>query len=306
MCFGGLQQMKVNQLIDIVKRTHPYIQINEVQTNINGWDNDILLLNNNIVFRFPKSKGIAAKVKDEVALMNQLQLKNPLVQIPKYECVYLDGVFRGVRYEYLDGESLSDLEVINTLKPQNAEIIGDFLTKLHSIDLTKLKDTKIISIHTKEYWEDLYNSVETLVYPYLKLPQKTEINNLFKNFFSNSIFLTPKKVLIHGDLTIANILFQKDKGLVSGIIDFTDAQIGDPAFDFAGLYWSFGPDFTNKVLSFYQVKDKESILNRVQSFYGLQTIFHNLLYAIKENQYVDWETALDRFSSLYSIRNKRF
>jgi aminoglycoside 2''-phosphotransferase len=296
--------MKVNELIDIVKSTHPDIQINEVQTKMNGWDNDILILNNEVVFRFPKSKGVAEKVQDEVALVSQLLLKKPLVQIPRYESVYLDEEFRGVKYDYIDGESLSDYEVINYIKTQNAEILGDFLTKLHSIDLSKLKGTKKVPIHTMEYWEDLFNSVEAFVFPYLKQSQKTEINNLFKSFFHNSIFTTSKKRLIHGDLTIANILFQKDKGLVNGIIDFTDAQVGDPAFDFAGLYWSFGPDFTTDVLSYYQVKDKESILNRVQSFYGLQPIFHNLLYAIKENHYMDWETALARFSFLYSIRNK--
>jgi aminoglycoside 2''-phosphotransferase len=296
--------MKVNELIDIVKSTHLDIQINEVQTKMNGWDNDILILNNEVVFRFPKSKGVAAKVQDEVALVSQLLLKNPWVQIPRYESVYLDEEFRGVKYDYIDGESLSDYEVINYIKPQNAEILGDFLTKLHSIDLSTLKGTKIVPIHTMEYWEDLFNSVEAFVFPYLKQSQKNKINNLFKSFFKNSIFTTSKKRLIHGDLTIANILFQKDKGLVNGIIDFTDAQVGDPAFDFAGLYWSFGPDFTPDVLSYYQVKDKESILNRVQSFYGLQPIFHNLLYAIKENHYMDWETALARFSFLYSIRNK--
>ncbi|TYS14153.1 aminoglycoside phosphotransferase family protein [Rossellomorea vietnamensis] len=298
--------MKVNQLIDIIKRTNPDIQINEIQTNTNGWDNDILILNNKVVFRFPKSKEVAVKVKDEVSLINRLQLENPLVKLPKYESVYLDGEFKGVRYDYLEGDSLSDFEVINLIKPQNAEIIGDFLTKLHSINLSEFKGAKILPIHTKEYWEDLYNSVEALVFPCIKQSQKIEINNLFNDFFSNSNFSTTKKVLIHGDLTIANILFQKDKGLVSGIIDFTDAQAGDPAFDFAGLYWSLGPDFTAEVLSYYQVKDNGSIFNRVQSFYGLQPIFHNLLYAIKENHYVDWETALDRFSYLNSIRNEKF
>ncbi|WP_375137316.1 phosphotransferase [Cytobacillus oceanisediminis] len=111
-----------------------------------------------------------------------------------------------------------------------------------------------------------------------------------------------KKVIIHGDLTTANILFNQEKGLVNGIIDFTDAQIGDPAFDFAGLYWSFGPDFTKDVLSYYKAEDKESIFKRVQSFYGLQPIFHNLIFAVKENLDVNWETAFERFSYLNSLR----
>ncbi|MBN8191864.1 aminoglycoside phosphotransferase family protein [Bacillus sp. NTK074B] len=294
--------MRVYQLIDIVRRAYPDIQINEVRTNNKGWDNDILILNDQVVFRFPKTIGIAEKVKDEVALVRQLHLANPLVQIPRYESVYLDGEFKGVKYEYLDGVTLSDGDVIKSIKPQNAKKLGDFLTKLHSIDYLKLKDTKIVPIHTKEYWADLYASVEAFIYPYLKESEKREINYVFENFFHNPIFSIPEKGLIHGDLTIANILFKKDKGLVSGIIDFTDAQVGDPAFDFAGLYWSFGPEFTKEVLSFYQSDEKEQILNRVQSFYGLQPIFHHLLHAVREHHDVDWETVLDRFSYLYSVK----
>ena len=295
--------MKADPLIELVKKVYPEIKINQVKTKTNGWDNDILILNNEVVFRFPKSKEVASKVKDEVVLVSQLALKNPLLQFPRYEPVYLNGEFKGVKYDYLEGESLSEVQINHSLPLQNAELIGDFLTKLHSIDLSTLKETKIEPSHTKEYWENLYNLVETSVFPNLKRSQKAEITNLFRDFFCDSMFSADNKVLIHGDLTTSNILFQKEKGLVSGIIDFTDAQIGDPAFDFAGLYWSFGPDFTTEVLSHYQAADKESIFDRVQSFYGLQPVFHNLLYAIKENQHVDWETALDRFSYLNSLRN---
>ncbi|WP_421385312.1 aminoglycoside phosphotransferase family protein [Bacillus salacetis] len=297
--------MKADHLIEIVNKTHPDITISDVKFKTNGWDNDIIILNNEVVFRFPKSEGVASKVKDEMNLTRQLALKNPLLQIPRYEPVFLHGEFKGVKYEYLNGETVSDSDHNYLLNQQNANLLGDFLTKLHSIDLSMLRGTNIVTVHTQEYWEDLYHSVVKYIFPNLKIPQRVDIQNLFENFLNSSTFSTYNKVLIHGDLTTSNMLFQKEKQLVSGIIDFTDAQVGDPAFDFAGFYWSFGPDFTREVVSHYQTEDSESIFKRVQCFYGLQPIFHNLLYAVRENQLVNWDTALDRFAYLYALKDKK-
>lgn len=101
-------------------------------------------------------------------------------------------------------------------------------------------------------------------------------------------------------MTTSNIIYSKDKGCVNGIIDFTDAQIGDPAFDFAGVYWTFGLDFTKDVLHWYNgYETSESLLKRVKTFYGLQPVFHELLYAIENNQEIKWKSALERFSTLF-------
>lgn len=91
------------------------------------------------------------------------------------------------------------------------------------------------------------------------------------------------KVVIHGDLTSANILYHPSKKEISGIIDFTDTQIGDPAFDFAGLYWDFGDQFTKEALASYQTKfNKDEMYRRVTSFYGLQPIFHKWLKNVND------------------------
>jgi aminoglycoside phosphotransferase (APT) family kinase protein len=47
------------------------------------------------------------------------------------------------------------------------------------------------------------------------------------------------RVLIHGDITEDHILLAPDGERLSGVIDFTDAAVGDPAFDFTFL-WAYG------------------------------------------------------------------
>ncbi|RIW30383.1 aminoglycoside phosphotransferase family protein [Bacillus salacetis] len=286
--------MNLQEMLDIIKQTNTDIHIDTVKSFTNGWDNDILLVNDEVVFRFPKTKETASKVMAEAALIKQLILKRPLLLVPEYEMVLHDGNFIGVKYDYITGDS----GLQPSFNRRNARLIGDFLTKLHTIDPSAIKDTNIRPVHNKKYWEELNDSVETYIFPHISPTEKTAVQNLFSNFFSDSIFSTHQRVAIHGDLTTANMIFNKETGLVKGIIDFTDAQVGDPAFDFAGLYWALGPVFTMEVLSHYHSEDKEAIFNRVQNFYGLQPVFHELIYAIKSQQSVNWNTALNRFLKL--------
>ena len=46
--------------------------------------------------------------------------------------------------------------------------------------------------------------------------------------------------VIHGDFTDDHILLESVDGRLAGVIDFTDACLGDPAYDFAFL-WAYGP-----------------------------------------------------------------
>ncbi|USK53158.1 aminoglycoside phosphotransferase family protein [Cytobacillus solani] len=287
----------------IIKKTYPHLEINEVRINNNGWDNDILIINDEIVFRFPKSEHLITKVIDEMKILDHLAVIEPIIKIPKYEPVFNENKLIGVKYAFLKGKSLSEYTDCQlNEEPENAKLMADFLTKLHSIDISVMNDTNLTAIHTLHYWENLYSLVKQVVFPFLNTYQQSEISEVFISFINNYSSLSYKKTLIHGDLTPSNIIFNKTINRIDGIIDFTDAQFGDPAFDFAGLYWTFGPDFTQKVLSWYNNTEcADLIFNRVRTFYGLQPVFHELLHVIKNKQKMNWESALDRFSQLKSL-----
>jgi len=292
--------MTEEEMLVFVKNNFSDLLINKVRINSNGWDNDILILNEEIVFRFPKSNDLLSKIEDEGKILENLKGKNPLLLIPNYEYLYKNDGLIGVKYSFLEGISLSELSVSNLQgNPFNARGLGDFLTKLHSIAISELSYSNLGTTHSLEYWKSLHMNVEIKIFPFLTLKQQKEINEVFYRFLDEFSELTNKKTIIHGDLTASNIIYNQEKECINGVIDFTDAQIGDPAFDFAGVYWAFGMDFTKDVLECYSsVENKELLLNRVKNFYGLQPVFHELLYAIENNQEIDWETALNKFSAL--------
>ncbi|AQU79556.1 aminoglycoside phosphotransferase family protein [Planococcus faecalis] len=295
--------MTEEEMLVFAKNNSPDLFINSVQTNSDGWDNDILILNEKLVFRFPKSNAVLSKIEDEGKILENLKGKKPLLLIPNYEYLYEGRELRGVKYGFLEGISLSELPVNNLRgNPYNARGIGDFLSKLHRIDITDLNHSNIGTIHSLKYWESLHKKVEIKLFPFLTSKQQKEINEVFNRFLNEFSNFTNEKTIIHGDLTASNIIYSQEKESINGIIDFTDAQIGDPAFDFAGLYWAFGMDFTKDVLGWYtNIENKEFLLDRVKKFYGLQPVFHELLYAIENDQKINWKTALNKFSALNQL-----
>lgn len=48
-----------NKPISFIKKALPGLEIESVDVNSRGWDNDILIVNRSIVFRFPKNNAIA-------------------------------------------------------------------------------------------------------------------------------------------------------------------------------------------------------------------------------------------------------
>ncbi|WP_369903440.1 hypothetical protein [Bacillus manliponensis] len=69
-------------------------------------------------------------------------------------------------------------------------------------------------------------------------------------------------------------------------MDFDDACIGDPAYDFYRLYDDYGASFTRLVYNYY--KEQTPFPNDVTFFERMDhhqhhAVFHELLYSIKIN-----------------------
>ncbi|MCK6208374.1 MULTISPECIES: aminoglycoside phosphotransferase family protein [Bacillus] len=291
------------EYLEFISDEYPDLKIKKFQANEKGWDNDIVIINESLVFRFPKSENVISKVEAEGKLLHLLKKKHPILQLPDYEYLYQNQMLRCVRYDYLEGRMLGDISMDSFKNnKENARLLGDFLTKLHSIDPAEADTMNLKTLHTLEYWEALHSSVREEILPYLKDREKDLINRIFRDFLEEFPGYSIKKSIIHGDLTASNIIYSEKKGRISAVIDFTDAQLGDPAFDFAGIYWAYGENFTREVLSWYQTNESaDALFKRVQSFYGLQPIFHELLYDVRNGKKPDWKAGLGKFGALVSL-----
>ena len=73
-------------------------------------------------------------------------------------------------------------------------------------------------------------------------------------------------VLRHGDFGASNILFDPRAGQVTGIIDWTSAGAGDPAYDLAGLWACYGEGFVRSCARGYPAID--GLWDRIRHYAG--------------------------------------
>jgi aminoglycoside phosphotransferase (APT) family kinase protein len=71
----------------------------------------------------------------------------------------------------------------------------------------------------------------------------------------------PHRVLVHNDLGAEHLLMTD--GRLSGVLDWSDAAVSDPAVDFARLLRDFGPGFLDAVVAAYGGPPDEGFAGRV-------------------------------------------
>ncbi|MEG4321846.1 MULTISPECIES: macrolide 2'-phosphotransferase [unclassified Microcoleus] len=72
----------------------------------------------------------------------------------------------------------------------------------------------------------------------------------WQSWLHNDEIWMRETVLTHGDLHAGHILINA-QAQVTGLIDWTEASVGDPAKDFVAHYRTFGQDALNKLISAY-------------------------------------------------------
>lgn len=77
----------------------------------------------------------------------------------------------------------------------------------------------------------------------------------------------------HDDLSSEHILLDEGRGQITGVIDWTDVEIGDPAVDFTGIYHHLGEAGTRQVLAHYPLPADEALIRRARFFAGCIGLF---------------------------------
>jgi aminoglycoside phosphotransferase (APT) family kinase protein len=97
-------------------------------------------------------------------------------------------------------------------------------------------------------------------------------------------------VFSHNDLGIEHVLIDPVAWTVTGIIDWSDAAIVDPASDFGLLYRDLGPAALDAAIGRYRTDANDiAALSERAVFYARCKVFEDLAYGIEtgRNKYVD-------------------
>lgn len=92
----------------------------------------------------------------------------------------------------------------------------------------------------------------------------------------------PFSALIHGDLHPGHLLVDQD-GRVTGIIDWTEAEVSDPAIDFVFAYWILGEKVLRQLLKRYQAAGGRVWPGMVQQIGARQSLMPAVVAAFAED-----------------------
>ncbi|MDR4985554.1 aminoglycoside phosphotransferase [Bacillus cereus] len=273
-----------------IKQVLPNLSIHSYTQNEEGWDNIAVIINDDLLFRFPRKQEYANRIPLEKELCTILSHSLQRIEVPKYHLLYKNGcdtIPFCSYYPLIHGKPLK-AEIVAKLEKKELEVIitqlATFLAALHSIPLKRVETLGCPIEKTLTYWKELQTKLNQYVTNNLTSLQKLALHRLFENFFACIATSTFQNTIIHADFTHHHILFNKQNKTISGVIDFGDAQIGDPAFDFAGLYYDFGHEFTTSVYEQYSTlisRHDPLLIHRITSFYQYSPLLHNIIYNFK-------------------------
>ena len=189
------------------------------------------------------------------------------------------GVFG---YKKLPGESLQKKR-IEALDWKNiAADVGAFMQQLHTVPLDCIRSVKLPDFHGKP---STLADIQARVLPYLKLvltARECEVAiQWMEQMQIDGRMQQYSPTLVHGDLFYANLLVDEVKSKVTGVVDFENASIGDPAQDFATQY-SLGQPYYDAVVGAYIKAGghiDESLEYRMHQLRILRSIYGLLFFA---------------------------
>lgn len=222
-----------------------------------GYDHQMYEVADEWLFRFPKRAEVVPWSRREIAIMEVIAPAIG-VPVPLFEKIGRASEafpYPFVAYRRIPGVSIEDVDEFDAAEV--APSLGGALTRLHSIAPALIPPDP----HDDEVdgdFEDHGIDVLASLPPSLRQDAAA--------FVHNGIPCPPfagRARVVHSDLLPEHVLVDPATGRLTGIIDFADLCIGDPAGDFAGLAAMGGWDFVGQVMASYRLPLDEHFAQRV-------------------------------------------
>jgi aminoglycoside phosphotransferase (APT) family kinase protein len=202
-----------------------------------GYDFVVAIVEDAWVYRFPRRPIVEEALERELALLPVLAAELP-VEVPRFELVVREPLFF-VRYPLVRGTPLRD---------EDPDGVAAFLAALHGCG--RARPLLEAPPWREEYVERCERFARSVV-PLLDADERPRA----RAFLDEAETLTGfEPVPIHGDLLAEHMLCRD--GRLTGVIDWGDARVGDPALDYAWLL--------NEPFPHWEVEDE---LRRRAGFY---------------------------------------
>lgn len=208
--------------LHIIQQQFPALNAQNIRLLGMGWDNRAFLVNEELIFRFPRREVAAELIEREVTLLPQIQPLLPLT-IPAPAWVGTatkEFVWPFAGYHMLAGQTADRAHLSDTERENVTEPLARFLRDLHHIDVKSLQGAP---------QTDTFDKMDI---PLLRAAIIIQTNDAEAKGFAKhkevflalahaaaGLTLENKKALVHGDLYSRHLVVDEQRNL-TGVIDW--------------------------------------------------------------------------------------
>lgn len=253
--------------VEVLRTRFPELDLREIRTIEDGWDSLVLEVAGMYVFRFPRRPEVQAWVEREIRLLPELAESLP-VAVPRFELVARNGLLC-VGYRKLVGTpAAADLD------ERAGEDLGRFLSALHRFPVERARSLDV-PYFEPDAWRERFGrfcaDLRQRVLPLLSRDERERAEIIFGVVAG----LDFEPVLVHGDLGPEHVLCSE--GRIVGVIDWSDARVGDAALDLAWCLNGTSDAVAGALTETYGVDSRA--LERALFYYRLGP-WHEVVYGL--------------------------
>lgn len=284
-----------------IKKYFPELKIKSLKLITVGYNHDVVIINDEVVFRFIKGEKCSKEFLKEIKFLDYFS-KNAKIPIPGYYFISKDKSFGA--YKLIKGSEMSE-SFIRKLKGREKNVfikdLADFLTQLHKVPLKKARKFDFDKGSFIKDRKERFQKRKKTIFKFLSKEEKDFMTNFYKNI--PKLLAHPSKVLTHLDLDCRHILVDKKKRKMTGIIDFEALTIRDPASEF---YWFriVGEKFTKELYEKYSGPKDDRFLLRTK-YYAMIHLFEITYDGIKGKTKIDIDKNIRLLKSLISTSKNK-
>ena len=199
-----------------------------------GANGIVLTDGSGVAFKFPKHKLALPWLRHEMEIIDHIS-KALSVDVPNYFAAHLDRPIGEAycAFSLIPGEKLTK-EIYALHRHKITKQLLSLLDEIHAIaPLETIGGNKMD-------FEAMYNEIQSLLFPLVEDRIKWDIESRFEVYFRDMNLIPQNDCVIHGDLGSANIICDPETGVITGIIDWAEVAIDDPALDYSSLTCAAG------------------------------------------------------------------
>ena len=256
----------------VVRTQFPELDPLQIERLGEGCDSVAFEVNGTWVFRFPKRADVEQQLSVETKLLRWLRLGGSPIPVPAFG---FDGRpsdefprhFGG--YAKLKGIPANRLNPSGIAFERLAPELGRFLSWLHGLPADEVLAAGVADERGHDVIAEVRDEVLEEFPVLLRVIPDAPVD-AWHAFFDGALSL-PRPgpsafALVHNDLAAEHVLVDDTGAHVTGVIDWSDAAIGDRALDFGGVHHWGGATFLNSVLAHYGGVVDNGLLDRARFF----------------------------------------